>query len=57
LFTSSNHTNVIINGDFMNGFRDELDLNNTLVDIDILIGLNDDEGKRKFHRTFLREIL
>jgi len=38
----------------MNGFRDELNLNNTLVDIDILIRSNDNEGKRKFHRSFFK---
>ncbi|CAF4247299.1 unnamed protein product [Rotaria sordida] len=44
-YASSNHTNVVINGNYMNEFREVLDSNDTLVDIDILIGSNDDEGK------------
>lgn len=39
-FTSANHTNVVIHGDLMNGFRE----NQSLPDVDILIGANDDEG-------------
>ncbi|CAF5175069.1 unnamed protein product, partial [Rotaria sp. Silwood1] len=41
----ANHTNVVINGNYMNGFRTDLDSNDTLADIDILIGSTDDEGK------------
>jgi carboxylesterase type B len=46
-YTSANHTNVVINGDFMNRFQDNLDSNDTLADVDILMGANDDEGKIK----------
>lgn len=45
-YSSANHTNVVINGDYIKGFNgDSLDSNNTLGDIDILMGSNDDEGK------------
>ena len=47
-YTSANHTNVVINGDYMNKFQENLDSNDTLTDVDILIGANDDEGKIKF---------
>ncbi|CAF0863323.1 unnamed protein product [Rotaria sp. Silwood1] len=43
-YTGANHTNVVINGNYMNGFRTDLDSNDTLADIDILIGSTDDEG-------------
>jgi carboxylesterase type B len=48
-YTSANHTNVVMYGDYMNGFRDDLDFNGTLPDIDILMGSNDDEGKKKIN--------
>jgi neuroligin len=51
-YTSANHTNVVINGDFMNGFREELDWNDSLADMEILMGANDDEGKRKISIQF-----
>jgi carboxylesterase type B len=44
-YTSANHTNVVINGDFMSRFRENLGFNDTGEDIDILMGFNDDEGK------------
>jgi len=44
-YTSANHTNVVINGDYMKGFSEYLDLNDTsLANVDILMGSNDDEG-------------
>jgi neuroligin len=43
-YTSANHTNVVIAGDYMSSFKEDLVYNNTLVDIDILIGSADDEG-------------
>ncbi|CAF3708847.1 unnamed protein product [Adineta steineri] len=44
-YTSANHTNVVINGNYMNRFQEELHINDTsLANIDILMGSNDDEG-------------
>jgi carboxylesterase type B len=44
-YTSANHTNVVITGNYMSQFREEFQQNDTLADIDILIGSTDDEGK------------
>ena len=46
-YSSCNHTNVGTNGNYMNGFREDLDSNGTLADVDILMGSNEDEGKIK----------
>lgn len=46
-YTSANHTNVVASGKFMSRFREEFEQNNTLADVDILIGAVDDEGKKK----------
>ena len=46
-YTSANHTNVVIHGEFMNKSQDDLN-------IEILMGSNDDEGKltNKSNRKF-----
>ncbi len=44
-YTSANHTNVVVSGNFMSQFREEFQQNDTLVDVDILMGSTDDEGK------------
>jgi carboxylesterase type B len=44
-YTSANHTNVVTRGNFMSQFREEFQQNDTLADIDILMGSTDDEGK------------
>jgi carboxylesterase type B len=44
-YTSANHTNVVITGDYMGKFREEFEQINTLADVDILMGSTDDEGK------------
>lgn len=44
-YTSANHTNVVITGDFMSRFQENLEQNDTLTDVDILMGATDDEGK------------
>lgn len=41
-YSSANHTNVVLHGDLMSGFENDQDL----PDMDILIGANDDEGRR-----------
>ncbi|CAF2720133.1 unnamed protein product, partial [Rotaria sp. Silwood2] len=43
-YTSSNHTNVVIHGDYMNRFQENLNSNDTQTDIDMLIGSTEDEG-------------
>jgi len=44
-YTSANHTNVVVTGNYMSQFREELEQNDTLADVDILMGSTDDEGK------------
>jgi carboxylesterase type B len=44
-YTSANHTNVVASGNFMSQFREEFQENDTLSDVDILMGATDDEGK------------
>ncbi|CAF0725477.1 unnamed protein product [Rotaria sordida] len=43
-YTSANHTNVVINGNFMSKFREVFEENDTLANVDILMGSTDDEG-------------
>ncbi|CAF0755727.1 unnamed protein product [Adineta steineri] len=43
-YTSANHTNVVTTGNFMSQFREEFLKNDTLSDVDILMGSTDDEG-------------
>lgn len=43
-YTSANHTNVVVHGPFMLGFRDQLNPNDRIGDTEVLIGSNDDEG-------------
>ncbi|CAF1061908.1 unnamed protein product [Adineta ricciae] len=43
-YTSANHTNVVTAGYFMSEFREEFQMNDTLADVDILMGSTDDEG-------------
>ncbi|CAF1503813.1 unnamed protein product [Rotaria magnacalcarata] len=43
-YTSANHTNVVVTGNFMSEFREVFELNDTLANIDILMGSTDDEG-------------
>ncbi|UJR37853.1 hypothetical protein I4U23_030543 [Adineta vaga] len=43
-YTSANHTNVVTAGHFMSEFREEFQQNDTLADLDILMGATDDEG-------------
>ena len=45
-YTSANHTNVVISGDFMSRFQENFEQNDTLADVDILMGSTDDEGKK-----------
>lgn len=45
-YTSANHTNVVLTGDFMSQFREKFDFDDPLADVDILMGSTDDEGKR-----------
>lgn len=51
-YSSANHTNVVLYGDLMKNFQEDLKGNQTLKDIDVLIGSNDDEGS-KGSETFL----
>lgn len=44
-YTGAFHTNVVVGGEYMNGFHGSLQSNDPLSHIDILIGSNDDEGK------------
>ena len=44
-YTSANHTNVVASGNYMSQFREEFQQNNSLADVDILMGSTDDEGK------------
>ncbi|CAF1272806.1 unnamed protein product [Rotaria sp. Silwood1] len=43
-YTSANHTNVVLTGQFMSQFREVYEQNDTLANIDILTGSTDDEG-------------
>ncbi|CAF2707038.1 unnamed protein product [Rotaria sp. Silwood2] len=43
-YTSANHTNVVINGNFMSRFQEVFEQNDTLANVDILMGSTDDEG-------------
>ncbi|CAF4212144.1 unnamed protein product [Rotaria socialis] len=43
-YMSANHTNVVVTGNFMGEFREVFELNDTLANIDILMGSTDDEG-------------
>ena len=49
-YTSANHTNVVINGNFMSKFREKFEQNDPLANVDILMGSTDDEGKRCYIR-------
>jgi carboxylesterase type B len=44
-YTSANHTNVVIAGNYMSKFREKFEQNDTLADVDILMGSTDDEGR------------
>ena len=44
-YTSANHTNVVTIGNYMSQFRENFEKNDSLSDVDILIGSTDDEGK------------
>ncbi len=44
-YTSADHTNVVTAGNFMSQFHEEFQQNDTLADVDILMGSTDDEGK------------
>ena len=46
-YTSANHTNVVMTGDYMSRFHEEFQENDTLADVDILMGATDDEGNKK----------
>jgi carboxylesterase type B len=43
-YTSANHTNVVASGNYMSQFREEFQQNDTLANVDILMGSTDDEG-------------
>lgn len=44
-YTSANHTNVVITGNYMSEFRENFEENDTLANVDILMGSTDDEGR------------
>ena len=51
-YTSANHTNVVITGDFMSRFQETFEHNDSLTNVDFLIGATDDEGKLNFDVQF-----
>ena len=53
-YTSANHTNVVLAGEFMSHFREQFEQNDTATNMDLLIGSADDEGKDHRGRVDLR---
>ena len=49
-YTTDGHTNVVLNGEFMKEFQRELKGEDRLEDIDVMIGSNEDEGRRERER-------